>query len=97
MFKRGFLTVMLLVATPVLAQGVPATPQNQATPPTISPTPALSVLQADFTRVTQDINAVLVENQNKVTDLQKQLDDLKAYWTAYVAGEQAAGDLKPKP
>ena len=87
MFRRA-LTVMLLVATPVLAQ--------QATPPTISPSPALSVLQADFTRVTQDINAVLLENQNKVTDLQKQVDDLKAYWAAYVAGEQAAGDIKPK-
>jgi hypothetical protein len=87
--KRIALTVILLAATPALAQ--------QAPPPTIEPTPALSVLQSDFTRVTQDINAVLVENQNKVNALQKQLDEQKAYWAAWLAGQQSAIDIKPKP
>jgi hypothetical protein len=89
---KSALTIMLLASTAALAQE----PPKPAAAPVIDPSPALSVLQADFTRVTQDINAVLVENQNKVTALQKQLDDLKVYWAAYIGGHDAAADIKPK-
>ena len=88
MFKRVLL-VMAITSTAALAQ--------QPAAPVIDPSPALSVLQADFQRVTQDINAVLLENQNKITALQKQADDLKAYWAGWVAGETGATGIKPKP